>query len=192
MSLISRRDLVLLLVGLDKDGDVDDTIGGITRLQKFLFLLEKECGLSPKGDGFEFQAYKAGPYSSKLYDDLEFLENLEFIESEVEGEATEAEAAEVDKLDFDELMGGRDAANDARTADVYEERRFKLTSKGRKLIERIVKSNEFTPIADAVRKIKSKYGSHSLNDLLYYVYTKYPEMATESEIKDKVMSRRRG
>ena len=56
MSQISRRDLVLLLVGLDKDGDVDDTIGGITRLQKFLFLLEQECGLTPKGDGFEFQA----------------------------------------------------------------------------------------------------------------------------------------
>ena len=94
---------------------------------------------------------KGRPYSSKLYDDLEFLENLEFLESEAEGEATKRKLLKSTSLDFDELMGGRDAANEERTCDVYEERRFKLTNKGRKFIERIIENKDFKPIADAVR-----------------------------------------
>ena len=39
---ISRRNLLLLLVGLDSDSA---GLGGITRLQKLLFLLEEEEGL---------------------------------------------------------------------------------------------------------------------------------------------------
>ncbi len=190
MPQISRRDLVLLLVGLGREGQVDDIVGGITRLQKFLFLLEREAGLTPSKDGFEFQAYKAGPYSSKLYDDLEFLENLDLLCSEVEGEMTEAEATEVDMLDFDELMSGDDG-NQAKTADSYEERKYSITFKGRRRIEELIENQDFIPVANAIRKLKSKFGNHSLNDLLYYVYTRYPEMTTESEIKDKVLRQRR-
>lgn len=189
MSHISRRHLVLMLIGLDEDGSIGDSVGGITRLQKLLYLLEKEGHLTPSGDGFDFSAYKAGPYSSKLYDDLEFLENLDFLESEVEAETTDAETAEVDLLDFDELMGTDDDEGPA-SADAYEERRFQVTEKGMGHIESMLSSGDYEPIAEGIRKIKSKYGHHSLNDLLYHVYTKYPDMTTESEIKDKVLSRR--
>lgn len=189
---IKRRNLVLMLVGLDEAGELRDSIGGITRLQKFIFLLEKECGLVPTDEGFEFSPYKAGPYSSKLYDDLEFLENLNFLESEIEGEATDAEAAEVDLLDFDELIGEiGDGHDGAKTADAYEERRFGLTDKGVQKIEKILKNREYEPFVEGIRKIKSKYGHHSLNDLLYHVYTHYPNMTTESEIKDNVLKRKR-
>ncbi len=186
---IKRRNLVLMLIGLEESGELRASIGGITRLQKFLFLLEKECGLVPTDEGFEFSAYKAGPYSSKLYDDLEFLENLNFLESEIEGEATDAEAAEVDLLDFDELIG--DGDDGGKAADSYEERRFGLTDKGVQKIETILKNREYEPIVEGIRKIKSRYGHHSLNDLLYHVYTHYPNMTTESEIKDKVLKRKR-
>src|SRR5712692_7309921 len=98
MATIARRDLVLLLIGTDAKGSPADEVGGITRLQKFLFLLEQEGGISPSAEGFDFRAYKAGPYSSKLYDDIEFLENLGYLESEAVAGATEAEAAEVDML----------------------------------------------------------------------------------------------
>lgn len=188
---INRRNLVLMLVGLDDSGQAKASIGGITRLQKFLFLLEKEFGLTPTGDGFEFAAYKAGPYSSKLYDDLEFLENLDYLESEIEGETTEPEAAEVDLLDFDELIGNDDNDEAANAADSYEERRFGLTDRGVEQIEKLLQTREYEPLVDGIRKIKSKYGNHSLNDLLYHVYTNYPEMTTESEIKDKVLKRKR-
>lgn len=196
MPEISRCDTVLMLLGVGRGSELSEGLGGITRLQKLLFLLQREHDLQPSGDGFEFSAYKAGPYSSKLYDDLEFLENLGFIETEVAGEATEAEATEVDLLTYQELLGdGADTSGDTPSdglgaADAYEERRFTLSEKGRERVEEMLSSQEYEPVVDGIRKVKSKYGSHSLSDLLYHVYTHYPEMTTESEIKAKVLRRR--
>lgn len=193
MPEISRCDTVLMLLGVGQGSELSEGLGGITRLQKFLFLLQREHDLKPIGDGFEFSAYKAGPYSSKLYDDLGFLENLGFIETEVTGEATEAEAAEVDLLTYEGLFGDEaDTSGDTPSdgfgaADAYEERRFTLSKKGRERVEEMLRSQEYAPVVDGIRKVKSKYGNHSLSDLLYHVYTKYPEMTTESEIKDKVL-----
>ena len=183
---------MLLLLGVGPEGELAEGIGGITRLQKFLYLLEKETGLTPTDNGFDFAAYKAGPYSSKLYDDLEFLENLGFVETEVAAEATPAEAAEVDLLNFDDLMGdGAGDGLDTLAPDAYEERRFRISEEGTNRIRNLLESGEYQPVIDGIRKIKRKYGNYSLSDLLYYVYTKYPEMTTESEIKDKVLRRPR-
>ncbi len=195
MPEIDRRNMVLLLVGINPGGEIGEGIGGITRLQKLLYLLEQEEHLTPTEGGFEFTAYKAGPYSSKLYDDLEFLENLGLLESEVAGEATSPEAAEVDLLNFDELMDdGADASPagvDGLAADAYEERRFRISKEGIKRIQSLIDSGRYKPVIDGVRKIKRKYGNYSLSDLLYYVYDKYPDMTVESEIKDKVLRKRR-
>ncbi len=131
MPEIARRDVVLLLLGIGPKGELAEGIGGITRLQKLLYLLENEAGLKPTDSGFEFAAYKAGPYSSKLYDDLEFLENLGFVETEVAAEATPEEAAEVDLLNFEDLMGdGGGSASDTLAPDSYEERRFRISEEG--------------------------------------------------------------
>jgi hypothetical protein len=196
MATIPRRDLVLLLVGTDSTGNPGDSVGGMTRLQKFLFLLEQENGISLTGDGFEFTPYKAGPYSAKLYDDIEFLGNLGYLESEAVAEATDAEAAEVDVLDFEELIG--DAGDDPQepksdafgAADAYEERKFRLTELGVQRMKALFQKNEYAPVIAAIKNVKGKYGKYSLNDLLYHVYTKYPDMTTESEIKDKVLGRK--
>ncbi len=194
MASISTRDLLLLLVNAWSQRG-DGGLGGITRLQKLLFLLEREEGLRATGNGFQFEPYKAGPYSSKLYDDLEFLENLGLLRSEVTAEATEPEAAEVekeeldiDRLSFDDLV--EDESAKRSDPDAYEERRFGLTPEGKKRVHDLVAKPEYKPVVDSIRKIKSKYSSYSLNDLLYYVYTKYPDMTVESEIKDQVLGRR--
>ena len=196
MNHINRKDLILLVLGVDVKDDFGEGINGITRLQKFLYLLEREENLKPNANGFEFVAYKAGPYSAKLYDDLEFLENLSLITSEVSGEATEGEAAEVE-MSFEELMGDctdtvEGKISDAlMTADVYEERRYRLTENGKNRVEKLFQRGEYEPVVNGIRRIKSKFGKYSLNDLLYYIYTKYDEMATESEIKDKILRRGR-
>ncbi len=189
---IGRRDLELLLIGLGPNDHLDNSLGGITRLQKYLFLLEKEGGVTAAGNGFTFEPYKAGPYSSKVYDDLEFLENLGLLQSEVTANATEWEQSEVERLTFDQLFGTDGKGEDgASAADAYEERRFKLTEKGVAHVRRLFTDPTYKPVVDGIRKIKSRYGNHSLSDLLYHVYTKYPEMATESEIRDKVLRRGR-
>jgi len=194
---ISKHALTLILLGLDPDGGIGEGLGGITRLQKYLFLLEKEENVFPSDQGFEFKAYKAGPYSSKLYDDLEFLENLGYIESEITAAATDEEAAEIEDLSFDDLMGDGAEETDGElydgfgSSDAYDERRFILTQEGKKKVEELLVNPDYKPVIDSVRKIKSKFNTHSLSDLLYYIYTKYPEMTIESEIKDKVLKRGR-
>lgn len=191
MAQLGRRDLLLLLIGLDESGTWAGTVSGITRLQKFLFLLDEEGGIRPRGSGFEFEPYKAGPYSSKLYDDLELLENLGLIRSEATAEATVTETVDLNRLSFEDLMGGFDEREGGtRAADSFEERRFALTEEGRGRVEKLLASGEYDPVVDGIRKVKSKFSHYSLRDLLRYVYRKYPGMTTESEIIDEVLGRR--
>lgn len=204
MATIGAREMLLLLIGID--GSDTQGLGGITRIQKLLYLLEAEGRLRPAGDGFQFEAYKAGPYSPRIYDDLEFLENLDFIrrlgpsgrdaagDPTTSAVASDPEMAEVD-FTFDELMGPEDVMAPeldevAPTADSYEETRYALTEQGKKKVEDLIKNKEYKPFVDGIRKVKSRFAKYSLNDLLYYVYTRHPEMTTESEIKEKVLRRR--
>ncbi len=186
MLKISKRNILLLMLGIERDkNDTTHGINGITRLQKFLFLLENEDYIKKVGQGYEFEAYKAGPYSPTLYDDLEFLENLELIESETSGVATEEEEADMD-VTFEELMD-----DEIKTPDLYDEKRYSLTREGLEKVKSLLESEKYKPIIDGIRKIKSKFGKYSLDDLLYYVYTKYPDWTTESEIKDQVLRKGR-
>ena len=194
MSYISNQKMTLALLGVDPDGSISSGIGGITRLQKYLYLLTIEEKIEPSGKGFEFKAYKAGPYSSKLYDDLEFLENLGLIESEITAVATDEEAIEIGDLSFDDLMGDSAELNEDGklvdgfgASDAYDERRYILTQEGKEKVQELLDNPEFRPVIDSIRKIKSKFNNYSLSDLLYYVYTRYPEMTVESEIKDKIL-----
>lgn len=189
---VSKQQLLLLLLGLDGSGVSMKGIGGITRLQKLLFLLWKEAGIEEVESGFEFKPYKAGPYSRKLYDELELLENLGFIQGEAQGEATDAEAAELEELSFEDLMGddGQTFGDvEATASDSFEERRFTLTQKGIDTVKAILAKQDSKPFADGIRKIKSKFANYSLQDLLYHVYTKYDDdgWTSESEIRDKVL-----
>ncbi len=186
MSGLNRRQLVLALIGIDKSGQSGDHVNGITRLQKLLYLLEQEEHIRPSGPGFDFEPYRAGPYSPALYDDLEILENLGLIASEVTAESVEEEEPEIDRLNFDQLMGGEDD----KAADAFEERKFYLTQAGRMRIAAIINAGEYKPVCDGIRKIKSLYGHYSLHDLLHFVYTRYPEMTTESKIREQVLQRR--
>jgi len=189
---IGRRDLLLLLLGIKGHTATTEGLGGITRLQKLLFLLEQESRVTPSGDGFNFEAYKAGPYSSKLYDDLEFLENLDMIERRAAAEGTEEEAAEID-FTFESLIEPEGESDDPSgpAPDAYEEYSFSLTPDGLSKVQQMIADKSYSPVVDAVRNIKNRYGQYSLKDLLYYVYSKYPEMTTESEIKEKVLRRNR-
>ena len=185
MSTISKRNILLLMLGTGKDSDIANGINGITRLQKRLFLLENEDYIKTIEDGYQFEAYKAGPYSSTIYDDLEFLENLGLINAETSGVATEEE--EDMDFTFEELMDdGELTDNEIKTPDLYDEKRFRITEKGAAKEKTILEKKECASVVDGIRKIKSKFGHYSLDDLLYYIYTKYPDMTTESEIKDHV------
>ena len=185
MKSLDSKSLLLCMIAIQGD-DITGEIGGITRLQKLIFLLEKEYGIQSKDDRFEFTAYKAGPYSSNLYDDLEFLENIGHLKSEIVGEAVQEEVTEIDALNFEDLISAESDLG-VGFADNYLERSFKLTDQGREKVKELMQDQTYGTIFEGIRRIKSKYGNYSLQDILYYVYSKYPEMTTESQIKDKVL-----
>ena len=187
---ISRRELLLLVIGIDGGSSPSRGVSGITRLQKLIFLLDQEQEVRPE-DGFDFEPYKAGPYSPKLYDDLELLENLGLIKSEAAAESTITETTDIRRVSFEDLMGGFDAMNiGAPKADSFEERRFTLTDKGRARVAGLLENPEYSSRVDSIQHVKSKYSRYSLRDLLRYVYRKYPDMTTESEIINEVLGSR--
>lgn len=191
MRSIGRRELLLLLIGLgEKPGDLG-SVSGVTRIQKFLFLLEREFGVVPHEDGFDFIPYKAGPYSPKLYDDLELLENLGLVQSQAIGEAALSEV-DIGSLTFGDLVGGdEEMAEGPCTTDRFEERRYRLTEKGKAKVDELLKEPTLQASCEGIRAIKSKFNCYSLNDILCYVYDRYPDMTVESEIKDRVLGRKR-
>jgi hypothetical protein len=73
--------------------------------------------------------------------------------------------------------------------ETLEERRFKLTIKGLEWLNSKIIPKVSKDVTEGIRKIKGKYGSFALSDLLYYVYTKYPDWTSGSEIKDRVLGR---
>lgn len=197
---LTKHQLLMLLLGVDGSAVSTKGIGGITRLQKLLFLLWKEAGIEEVETGFEFTPYKAGPYSRKLYDELELLENLGFIKSAIQGEATETEAAQLEELSFDQLMGDDAHAfqdvttrSEATTSDTFEERHFTLTEQGLSAVATLLAKSESRPFVEGIRRIKSKFANYSLQDLLYHVYTKYESSGwtSESEIREQVLSKGR-
>lgn len=175
--------LMMLLAAPGARGKEGEPIQGTTRLQKLLFLMEHEAKLKPtKGDDFDFTAWKFGPVSKDLYDDLEKLENLGLLESVPVSEPSRAELDEYG-LSFDDLMG----EEESQSRETFEEKNYRLSDKG---LEWVREHELHTEAFEKIRRIKEKYGALSLQDLLHYVYTKFPDMTTASEIRGKVLRRR--
>ncbi len=180
---LTRAQMLMMLLAAPVRGKEGEPVQGTTRLQKLLFLMEHEAKLKPtKGSDFDFTAWKFGPVSKELYDDLEKLENLGLLESEPVSEPSKTELDEYG-LSFDDLMG----EEESRSRDSFEEKKYRLSERGLSWVRAHELDKE---TFDKIRKIKEKYGALSLQDLLHYVYTRFPSMTTASEIKGKVLRRR--
>lgn len=191
---MKRSDVILLaLYGASNN----HAIVGNTRLQKLLFLIEKEAVVRPDQDDFSFVPYKFGPASKAIYDDLELLVNLGLLASSENRGFNFNENQEIDDLSADDLLGdGRSdvrggtprgddfvAADSPTDATVY-----RLTQKG---LDYLSQSNLLgTPAAAKAGQVVKKYSRFELGELLRYVYSKYPDYTTESEIKDQIGSSR--
>jgi len=132
-----------------------ETIEGRTRLQKMVFLLQKELDeldTNPiDSSEYDFIPYDYGPFSKKLYDDLDYLSDEELVN------------------DFEEEM------NDGKVKYNY-----KLTSEGEEFVERQLASSEADLIEELAEKMKTNYNDTPLSTLIDYVYSEYPEYAENS------------
>ncbi|MFA9518130.1 DUF4065 domain-containing protein [Halopenitus sp. H-Gu1] len=155
-----RTDVVFILFYFAEE------IRGVTKLQKLLFLIEQETEFFEeyKDDvAFNFAPYKMGPFSDEVYSELEFLLQLNAIESKsIQPEASEPSPSLKDK-------------------------RFIITPKGEKIAKTLVELLEPSYQVE-IEELVEKYNSMYLRDLLRYVYSTYPDYAVESEIQDKIFS----
>jgi len=168
--------LVLLFAGGAKKTENEEIIGN-TRLDKLMFLLEKETTLKRyMMNIFRFDAYNFGPYSSELFDSVQALVNAGLVSagrSESEEYLNEADRYQIE-------LQLEDNTQSPKTATIYS-----LTPEGK-----IVASQLFQSLSESERQelvaIKKMFNSISLKKLLQYIYRKYPESATLSIIREQI------
>ena len=186
----SKDLLLLLLYTPGTTGGVNEPIRGKTRLTKlmFLFLTEyyKKFDFDKKiKHAPEFIPYKYGPFSKDVFEDLEFFENIGFVETtpEVVPEISGAEIEELTRFNEEITIG---SASYESSSYEYEEEIYRLTGRGCEYAERLF-SDLSKKQKDALVQLKKKYGSVPLYALLEYVYNTYPDFAVKSEIRDRYL-----
>ena len=183
MALKNKADLLISLLYAG-DSSSNQSIEGITRLEKILFLLSVEEGLladiSDK-DKFNFIPFKMGPWSHEVYDELDFLDSLDLIKKSKSGKIQEEDIIHNDEL-FNSLILDKYQKGEAAHCNNKTEI-FALSEKG---IE--VAKNIWRKLDDDEKKkiqmLKKKFNKMNLKQFLRYIYKKYPEYTSRSEIKE--------
>jgi uncharacterized protein YwgA len=198
---MDKKEIILLLLKSNKR-----PIVGSTRLQKLLFLVEKENNIQPENDGFKFEAYKYGPASKGLYDDIDFLAQIGFIEksndkdklidldiNNIESYSSELFLQEKEYVNNDPLKTDNLELliddKDEITLPIEPEEKdsvvYRITDDGLKYLKdnNLLETNEDKSISSLTKK----YGNYSITSLLQYVYRNYPDYTGESEIKDRIL-----
>lgn len=144
-SQLSRLDILLLLVRNGSHNGSEGLIRDKTRLQKLLFLVQKELMNRGHKARYAFRPYKYGPFSQELYTDLEWLRINNLIEV---------------KTNFDQKTG------------VTTE--FIITNEGRNRLG-ILNSASLQNIDETVKTVVEKYEHLSTTQLMDFVHEKYKE-----------------
>ena len=173
---LDREDVVLLLLEANERLLRKETLNGITRLEKLLFLLERESTFEGVGDFFVFEPYSFGPFSKEVYEATEFLDGCELIEINEKTYASTFSASGENKL-----MDGISDCGEHSGVDATE-KCFALTQKGRKVarIMQVAVGRRRPSDPKEVDRIVRRYGTLPLNRLIRYVYHQYPDMTSKS------------
>lgn len=182
---LHSKDILLLLLYAPTDKQQTQNIIGRTRLIKLMFLFQKEIFAKFKTDDItlgeiKFEAWNFGPWSKDVYDDVEFLKNIDFLTVRDSGqEASYDEAAENDlwqsQLSDDQV-------------EEFAQEEFMLSELGKKFTK--LKWDQLSDNQQGVLiAFKEQFNAVPLYALLQYVYTRYPESTINSKIKDKVLGR---
>lgn len=143
--MINRQLLPLALLYASNKQEVD----GRTRMQKLIFLIQQEFDTDPPGT-YHYIPYDYGPFAKKLYEDLDYLEDRDFIKEK------------------------KDSTDEGKVKYRYE-----LTEHGEHQLGNWP-DEDLRRVLDMAEEIKTEFNDVNLLDLLDYVYTKYPAYAEES------------
>lgn len=129
----------------------EEPVEGITRFQKLVFLFDRE--IHEEEDIYQFRPDKYGPFSKRLYDDLDWLVEKGLVERDTT------------KSPF---------GNDTQ--------RYKLTERGKRALQRAREKGQLEFDEQPLSELKDEYNDQNLWNLLETVYEKYPEMAKNSKL----------
>lgn len=176
---IEIDDAIVLLLGTSVSGDRGGEIRGITRLEKLIFLLERETSSDKWLDeNAGFEAYKFGPFSQRVYQAVDTLAAAQLI--------TDSSSFTADDVDTWEERENIDET--ARGQDPYTTRDFKLTERGWKYFAAL--SGELKPESlKELQAFKRQFGFLPLRQLIRYVYLRYRDFTTNSIIRDDILGR---
>ncbi len=183
MNRVDNRKDVLLLLLYGNGDEGSEPIEGRTRLMKLLYLLGVETRIAEKlgiTKWYEFRPYNYGPFSSEVFDDIDFLRNVDLVKSVERGSQTRAESWE-DSMVIEEAGVAGEISD---IEPVFEQEIFFLTEKGKDFVEEklIGAENLSEDILEAIRHVRREYGNLTLSSLLRYVYSKHPESAEKSHL----------
>lgn len=167
--------IVLLLGAPSRIPALKDRIEGITKLEKLVFLLQRETPLGELlTEDPSFESHNFGPFSAKIYQAVGTLAAADLLL-----DSSRLSASTEESWETEELVG-------AGPADPYATRDFVLTDRGRRyyaaLIQDLPKSTE-----SILGEFKTRFGGLPLRQLIRYVYKKYPHYTDKSLIKDDIL-----
>ena len=172
------EDVLLLILEANQRLLGRSRLSGITRLEKLIFLLEKEGGAGEIKEKFEFSPHNFGPFSAEVYNAKDFLRGIGLINEESQPLASYyAGAAEMAIQNLTD-----DAEEELPSEAVAHEKVFELTDLGRKAASNLRSDlqKHWPQLVQGIDRVVSKYGDLPLNQIIRYVYQRYPETTTKS------------
>ena len=169
---LETDDAIVLLLGAP--GGEPGRLDGVTRLEKLIFLLERETPvrdwMTEKAD---FRSWRFGPFSSKVYEAADTLAVAGLIRDSARTAGSSEDRWEALNALIDEV-------------DPYTTRTFELTERGQRYYEALL-----AVLPDGAEKtledFKTKFGLLPLRQLVRYVYEQYPQFTDKSEIRDEIL-----
>ncbi len=187
----NRRDILLLLLhSPGRSEAVNTPIAGRTRLVKMLFLFRKEAlkefrkGTAITEENFyDFFPWNFGPFSSQVYDDLNFFELRGFVARDATEEETIPESAAEWAM---WLSSSQPDSSDDEISE-YSEETFALTEKGLNFVEANLRPLLVPAQIKLLREFRARLEATPLRAILKYVYETYPDQIVKSTIREQVI-----
>ncbi|MCP4653603.1 MAG: hypothetical protein GY858_09530 [Candidatus Omnitrophica bacterium] len=192
--ITSTKDIIMLLLyAKGYKGQKNEPIRTRIRMVKMVFLFQKEIRAKfnlekaiPDSAFPDFQPYDYGPFADQIYADLEFLVNLGFVNPRPSCSDKEAEE-DMCEYEYWQVSSGIAGGSDNERNNAVE---FSLTNNGLNFVKDGNLGNLTAEQWEGVHTFKCRCLEISLYALLRYVYTKYPKMATNSKIAERIFKKR--
>jgi hypothetical protein len=180
--MIEIDDVIVLLLGVpSRVPGLSGRLEGITRLEKMIFLLERETDLGAHlVEDANFTPYNYGPFSPKVYQEVETLAAAGLLVDS----ATETDST----VDGWERFAAIDTPQDAAPEDPYTTRDFTLTPLGQRYYE-VLASRLSLKAIEELTSFKERFAAVPLRRLVRYVYQNYPSFTDCSIIRDDILRR---